>query len=89
MAKDQFTSYIPTSRYDNFLARAPTPSLSQAAETKKPSTSLPTNKLREDQMLCLTITTTAALLWLIRNMPATTDQQQIVSQLNTVMAVLG
>jgi len=35
MAKDQFTSYIPTSRYDNFPARAPTPSLSQAAETKK------------------------------------------------------
>lgn len=78
-----------STRISDFPARAPTPSSSQTAETKKASTSPPTTQLREDQMLCLITTTTTALLWVIRNMPATTGQLQIVSQLNTVMAVLG
>jgi len=45
------------------------------------------DQLREDQMRCL-ITTTATALWVVRNIPPTSGQLQVVNQLWQLNALL-
>jgi len=48
----------------------------------------PGDTLREDQTLCLMATLATAMLWLIKNMPPAVGQDQVTSQLTTVIGVL-
>ena len=43
------------------------------------------DQLREDQLLCLITTTATALLWVVRNIPPTSGQLQVVNKLNAVL----
>jgi len=39
-------------------------------------------------MLCLITTTATALLWVVRNIPLTSGQLQVVNQLNAVLNII-
>jgi len=69
-----------------------TPTLvSEANESTSGNTSTPStagDQLQEDQMLCLITTTATALLWVVRNIPPTSGQLQVVNQLNAVLDII-
>jgi len=59
---------------------------SASDNTSTPSTAV--DQLREDQLLCLITTTATALLWVVRNIPPTSGQLQVVNQLNAVLDII-
>jgi len=65
--------------------------MSEANKPTSGNTSTPStagDQLREDQMLCLITTTATALFWVVRNIPPTSGQLQVVNQLNAVLGII-
>ena len=71
-------------------AKAAPTLVSEANKSTSGNTSTPStagDQLR-DQMLCLITTTATALFWVVRNIPPTSGQLQVINQLNAVLGII-